>query len=174
MVVIPKKIMSDIVLKNVSPKDDEQLTSEVLAEILVTRLGLKRKKSAANHAKLLLELLKLKKKGVPIDIDEISRILGVSVSQTYEEIRKWRTLGILEFVSIPRGDSFIKGYMLSATTVNRLVDKVESSISSFLRKTKRIAKDFDDIFMLEFVRSQNKQSGDNKIDYGKDSKENSD
>lgn len=174
VITIPKKIMSDIVLKNVSPKDDEQLTSEILAEILVTRLGLKRKKSVANHAKLLLELLKLKKKGVPVDIGEISRILGVSVSQTYEEIRKWRTLGILEFVSIPRGDSFIKGYMLSSTTVNRLIDRVESSISSFLRKTKRIAKDFDDIFMLEFVRSQNKQSGDNKIDDGKDSKENSD
>ncbi len=156
---MPKKLISDIVLRNVLPKDDEQLTSEILAEVLVVRLGLKRKKSAANHAKLLIELLKLKKKGIPVDIDEISKILGVSVSQTYEEIRKWRTLGILEFVRIPRGDSFIKGYMLSSSTVNRLLDKVESSLNSFLRKTRRIAKDFDDLFMLEIVRSQNPKTG---------------
>ncbi len=144
-------------MKNIEPKDDEQPTSESIANVLVSRLGLKRKKSVANHAKLLIELLKFKKKGIPVDIDEISRILGVSTSQTYEEIRKWRTLGLIELVKIPRGDSFIKGYMLTGSTVNRLIDKAESSVSSFMRKTKRIAKDFDDIFMLEFVRSQQVQ-----------------
>lgn len=159
---MPKKNVSDIVLKNVVPNDEEQMTAEKLADIIVRRLGIKRKKSAANHGKLLLELLKYRKKSVPIDIEEISGILGVSISQTYEEIRKWRTLGILEFVRIPRGDSFIKGYMISGSTANRLLDKVESSLNSFIRKTRRIAKDFDDIFMLEFVRSQNVNKSNHK------------
>ena len=141
------------------------MTSKELADIIVKRLGLKRKKSIADHGKLLLELLNYRKKGVPVSIDEISSILGVSISQTYEEIRKWRTMGILEFVKIPRGDSFIKGYMLSGSTSNRLLDKVESSINSFMRKTRRIAKDFDDIFMLEFVRSQNPENEPKKNDH---------
>jgi len=162
---LPKKNISDIVLKNVFPTDDRQMTSKELADIIVKRLGLKRKKSIADHGKLLLELLNYRKKGVPVSIDEISSILGVSISQTYEEIRKWRTMGILEFVKIPRGDSFIKGYMLSGSTSNRLLDKVESSINSFMRKTRRIAKDFDDIFMLEFVRSQNPENEPKKNDH---------
>jgi predicted transcriptional regulator len=102
-----------------------------------------------------LELLNFKKENIPVRIEEISQFLGVSISQAYEEIRKWRTLGLLEFVKMqkPTGD-FEKGYMLSANTVNRLIDKVESSVAAFLRETRRLAKDFDDIFMLEFVRKE--------------------
>ena len=103
---------------------------------------------------LLIELLKFRKDNIPIQIEQVAQILGVSVSQAYEEIRKWRTLGLIEFVKIPKGNDFIKGYIISASTVNRLVDKVESSINSFLRSTRRIAKDLDDIFMLEIVRKE--------------------
>ena len=150
-----KKMYSDILLKPINPPDyKKDISLEEYAEIIVTRLGLKRKASKADHAKLLIELLKFKKDEIPIQIEQISQILGVSISQAYEEIRKWRTLGLLEFVKIKKGDSFIKGYILSANTVNRLIDRVESSLLSFVRSTRRIAKDFDDIFMLEFVRKE--------------------
>ena len=158
---MPKKLLSDIVFKEISPPDYKQnLDAKELAEVLVRRLGLKRKESRADHAKLLLELLKMKRENIPCGIDLIAQWLGVSVSQAYEEIRKWRTLGLLEFVKIPTGvkkplrEKYQKGYMLTASTVNRLMDRVTSSINSFIRKTKRIAKDFDDQFMLEFVRKE--------------------
>lgn len=153
--IMTKKMYSDILLRPINPPDyKKDISLEEYAEIIVTRLGLKRKASRADHAKLLIELLKFKKEEIPIQIEEISKILGVSVSQAYEEIRKWRTLGLLEFVKMQKGNNYIKGYLLSAPTVNRLIDKVESSILSFLRSTRRIAKDFDDIFMLEFVRKE--------------------
>ena len=51
---MPKKIMSDIVLHSENPPDHKaEMTVEDLSKVLVRRLGLKRKESKANHAKLL-------------------------------------------------------------------------------------------------------------------------
>ncbi len=148
-----KKKLSDMVFQRISPPDNKlNLTIDDLAHVLVKRLGLKRKESRAQHAKLLLELIKYKKENIPLSIDKISSILSVSQSQTYEELRKWRSLGLVEFVKIPSGNDFTKGYMLSSNTVNRLMDRVESSLKAFMRKTRRIAKDFDDLLMLEMAR----------------------
>ncbi len=149
-----KKKLSDIVFQRISPPDHkEALGTEDLSNVLVRRLGLKRKESRARHDKLLLELIKYRKDNIPLSIEQISQILSVSQSQTYEEIRKWRTLGLIEFVKIPTGTSFVKGYMLTSNTVNRLLDRVESSTKAFFRKTRRIAKDFDDLLMLEMTRA---------------------
>ena len=168
-----KKRLSDMVFQRISPPDHKgELTPEDFADVLVRRLGLKRKESRANHAKLLLELLKLKKDNVPVDIARISGILGVSQSQTYEEIRKWRTLGIVEFVKIPTETGAIKGYALTSTTVNRLLDRVESSTKSFMRRTRRIAKDFDDLLMLEMARSSKKSENDDNEPGGETPAEN--
>ena len=152
---MPKRKLSDIVFQRISPPDTKTaLTPEDLAHVLVRRLGLKRKESRAQHNRLLLELIKYRKENVPISIDKISQILSVSQSQTYEEIRKWRSLGMIEFVKIPAGDGFAKGYMLTGLTVNRLLDKAEASTKSFFRKTRRIAKDFDDLLMLGMARAE--------------------
>ncbi len=151
---MPKKKLSDIVFQRISPPDEkDSLTMDDLAHVLVKRLGLKRKVSKAQHGKLLLEMIKYKKDGLPLSIEKLSEILQVSQSQTYEEIRKWRTLGFIEFVKIPAGEGFVKGYMLTGNTVNRLLDKAESATKSFFRKTRRIAKDFDDLLMLEMARA---------------------
>ncbi len=151
---MPKKKLSDIVFQRISPPDEkDNLNMDDLAHVLVRRLGLKRKESRAQHGKLLLELIKYKKDGLPLSIEKLSEILQVSQSQTYEEIRKWRTLGFIEFVKIPAGEGFVKGYMLTGNTVNRLIDRAESATKSFFRKTRRIAKDFDDLLMLEMARS---------------------
>ena len=150
---IMKKKLSDIVFQRISPPDHKlDLGPDDMSHVLVRRLGLKRKESRANHAKLLLDMLKYKKDNIPLSIDDISKTLGVSQSQTYEEIRKWRTLGLIEFIKVPSGDGFAKGYILTASTVNRLLDKAEASTKSFFRKTRRIAKDFDDLLMLESAR----------------------
>lgn len=152
---MPKRKLSDIVFQRISPPDTKSaLTPHDLSQVLVRRLGLKRKESRAQHHTLLLELLKYRKESVPLEIEKISQILGVSQSQTYEEIRKWRSLGLLEFVKIPSGNGFAKGYMLTGQTVNRLLDKAEASTKSFFRKTRRIAKDFDDLLMLGMARAE--------------------
>ncbi len=151
---MPKKKLSDMVFQRISPPDSKlNLTTEDLSVVFVRRIGLKRKESRAQHAKLLLELLKYKKENIPLEIGKISKILCVSQSQTYEEIRKWRSLGLVEFIRIPAADGFVKGYMLTAGTANRLIDKAEASAKAFFRKTRRIAKDFDDLLMLEMARS---------------------
>ena len=158
---MPKRKLSDIVFQRISPPDTKTaLTPDDLSHVLVRRLGLKRKESRAQHSKLLLELIKHKKDGIPLTIDQMSQILSVSQSQTYEEIRKWRTLGLVEFVKIPAGTGFVKGYMLTGNTVNRLLDRVESSTKAFMRKTRRIAKDFDDLLMLEMTRQGKPQNRD--------------
>lgn len=155
---MPKKKLSDIVFQRVSPPDHKtDLTASDLADVLVRRLGLKRKESRANHAKLLLEMIKYKKENVPLGIEQMAQILGVSASQTYEEIRKWRSIGLLEFVKIPTQTGFLKGYMLTSNTVNRLIDKAESAAKAFFRKTRRIAKDFDDLLMLDMARREKGQ-----------------
>ena len=150
-----KKKISDIVLKNINPPDYKTvLSSDDLAEILVQRLGLQRKVSRARHSKLLKFLLHARKNNTPLDIETIAKVLDVSVSQTYEELRKWRTLRILEFVRVPVKDTgeFMKGYMLAGLTVNQLVDRANSSINVFIRRTRRIAKDFDDHVSAEAAR----------------------
>lgn len=152
---MPKKKLSDIVFQRVSPPDGKMdLTVEDLADVLVRRLGIKRKESRAKHSRLLLEMIRYKKESIPLSIEKISKILEVSQSQTYEELRKWRTLGFIEFVKIPAGEGFVKGYMLTSNTANRLLDRAESAAKSFFRKTRRIAKDFDDLLMLEMARLQ--------------------
>src|SRR3989338_134591 len=121
---IMKKKLSDIVFQRISPPDHKlDLGPDDMSHVLVRRLGLKRKESRANHAKLLLEMIRLKRDNIPLSIDQISQILSVSQSQTYEEIRKWRTLGLVEFVKIPSGNGFAKGYLITAPTVNRLLDR---------------------------------------------------
>lgn len=150
-----KKKLADIVLKNVNPPDYKTvLTTEDLAEILVRRLGLQRKHSRAKHAKLLKFLLHSRRNNVPVDIDTIAKVLEVSNSQAYEEIRKWRTIRILEFVKVPVRDTneFMKGYMIAGSTVNQLIDRAQSSVNMFLRGTRRIAKDFDDQISAEAAR----------------------
>jgi hypothetical protein len=152
---IMKKKISDIVLKNINPPDYKTvLSSDDLAEILVQRLGLQRKVSQAKHAKLLKFLMHAKKNNTPLDIETIADVLGVSVSQTYEELRKWRTLRLLEFVRVPVKDSdkLMKGYLLAGSSVNQLVDRATSSINMFIRQTRRIAKDFDDYVSTEVAR----------------------
>jgi predicted transcriptional regulator len=150
-----KKKMSDIVLQRASPPDGKtDLLPADFSNILVRRLGLKRKESRADHSKMLLELIKYKKDSIPLSVDQLSKILGVSQSQAYEEIRKWRSLGLIEFVKIPSGNDFVKGYMLTANTCNRLMDRVESSLKAFMRKTRRISKDMDDLLMLESARKE--------------------
>ena len=152
---MPKKRLSDMVFQRISPPDQKkELSPEDLAEVLVRRLGLKRKESRAKHAQLLLQLVKYRKENIPLELSKISEILTVSQSQTYEELRKWRSLGLIEFVKIPSGVTFVKGYMLTAPTFNRLLDKAESSAKSFFRKTRRIAKDFDDLLMLGMARAE--------------------
>jgi len=150
-----KKKISDIVLKNVNPPDYKAvLSSDDLAEIIVQRLGVQRKVSQANHAKLLKFLLHARRNNTPLDIETIAQVLGVSVSQTYEELRKWRTLRLLEFVRVPVKDSdkLMKGYLLAGNSVNQLVDRATSSINMFIRQTRRIAKDFDDYVSAEAAR----------------------
>jgi predicted transcriptional regulator len=151
---MPKKKLSDMVFQRINPPDHKtSLSPDDLSDVIVRRIGLKRKESRARHDKLLLEMIKYRKENIPLSIEQISNILSVSQSQTYEELRKWRTLGMIEFVKIPSGVGFAKGYMLTNNTVNRLLDRVEASTKSFFRKTRRIAKDFDDLLMLEVVRS---------------------
>jgi predicted transcriptional regulator len=158
-----KKKLSDMVFQQAQPPDHKSsLTVEDLSRVLVKRLGLKRKESRSSHEKLLLELLKYRKDNLPMTIDQISSILKVSQSQTYEEIRKWRSLGLVEFVKIPMGQGFTKGYILTANTVNRLMDRVESSIKAFMRQTRRISKDFDDLLMLESARRDLRTKEDTK------------
>ncbi len=168
---MPKKKLSDMVFQRISPPDQKiNLTAEDLSDVFVRRIGLKRKESRAQHSKLLLELLKYKKENIPLEIEKISKILCVSQSQTYEEIRKWRSLGLVEFVKISAGSDFVKGYMLTAPTANRLIDKAEASAKAFFRKTRRIAKDFDDLLMLGMARSskataeESNEEADNKTE----------
>lgn len=156
-----KKKMADIVLKNAQPPDYKAvLSSDDLAEIIVQRLGLQRKKSMSNHARLLKFLLKLKRDETPTDIQTIAGQLQVSVSQAYEEMRKWRTLNILEFVRVPvQGTKeMMKGYLLGGATVNQLIDRVQASLNAFIRGTKRIAKDFDDQISAEIARDSRRPS----------------
>ena len=151
-----KKKLADIVLKEINPPDYKMsMSSDDLAEILVQRLGVQRKVSRAKHSKLLKFLLHSTRNSTPLTIETVAKILEVSLSQSYEEIRKWRTLGLLEFVKVPvQGtDQFVKGYLLAGDTVNQLVDKAQSSINGFIRRTKRIAKDFDDQISAEVARA---------------------
>lgn len=150
---MPKKKLSDLVFQRIDPPDYKaEVTLEDLVAVLVRRLGLKRKRSEANHEKLLLEFLKFKKNDIPLPLEEISKILGVSQSQTYEELRKWRTLGLIEFVKHRTSTGEMKGYMLTKSTMNRLLDKVDSAFKAFMRETRRIAKDFDDAYALHIAR----------------------
>ena len=151
--------LADIVFKEVNPPDYKTaLSSSDLAEILVQRLGLQRKVSRARHAELLLYLLEKRKQDVPVTIEDISRVLKVSQSQAYEEIRKWRSLSLLELMRVPlkTGDGYMKGYVLPGATVNQLVEKAASSANAFIRRTKRIAKDFDDMMSSEAARAARK------------------
>jgi len=154
------KKLADIVLKEVTPPDyKKSISVDDMAEVLVQRLGLQRKVSRANHANLLKFLLHSKRTSTPLTIETISTVLNVSVSQSYEEIRKWRTIGLLEFVKIPVKDvpdQHMKGYALAASTVNQLIDKAQSHINAHMRRTKRIAKDFDDQISAEIARKAKK------------------
>ncbi|HLD83477.1 MAG TPA: hypothetical protein VI979_01325, partial [archaeon] len=47
---------------------------------------------------------------------------------------------------------FTKGYLLTANTTNRLLDRVESAMKAFMRKTRRISKDFDDLMTIGQAR----------------------
>ena len=150
------KKMADIVLKEINPPDYKtNLSSDDLAEILVQRLGVQRKVSMARHAKLLKFLLHSRRNNTPLPIETIAKILEVSLSQSYEELRKWRTLGLVTFVKMPvqgTTDQYMKGYVIDGATVNQLIDKAQSQINAFIRRTKRIAKDFDDQVSAEAAR----------------------
>lgn len=152
---MPAKKLSDMVFQRVNPPDyKKDVTLDDLADVLVRRLGFQRKKSIADHSKFLLTLLKYKKENIPLEVNEIAEIMGIKQSQAYEEIRKWRTLGVIEYVKMAEGDNYSKGYMLTGNTINRVMDKVESSFKSFMRETRRIAKDFDDIHMIDAARKE--------------------
>ncbi|MEM7813603.1 MAG: hypothetical protein QW548_01745 [Candidatus Aenigmatarchaeota archaeon] len=160
---MPKKKLSDMVFQRIAPPDEKaNITSRDLCNVLVRRLGLKRKESRADHANLLYEMVKYRRENIPVAIDKIAQLLSVSQSQAYEEIRKWRTLGLIEFVKVPQGAGFVKGYMLAGATTNRLLDKVDASFKAFMRRTRRIAKDFDDMIGLEVARQEKADRAEEK------------
>ena len=137
-----KSRLIDIQLKNVLPPDYKaSVSSADLADVLVRRLGLQRKSSQAKHAELLLWLLQRAKENVPVSIEQIAKVLGVSLSQAYEEVKKWRSLSLLEVAKVPvQGTGeLLRGYVLAGGTVNQLLDKVQSSANAFIRGTRRIA-----------------------------------
>ena len=155
-----KRQLNDILLKNVQPPDYKtSISSADLADVLVRRLGLQRKSSHAKHAELLLWLLQRCKEQVPVTMEQMARVLGVSVSQAYEELKKWRSLSLLEVAKVPvRGSSeLMKGYLLAGGTINQLLDRVQSSANAFIRATRRIAKDLDDQLSAEVARAAKKE-----------------
>lgn len=155
-----KNQMHDIVLKNVQPPDYKaSVSSADLAAVLVRRLGLQRKSSQAKHAELLLWLLQRNKESVPVSIEQMAKVLGVSVSQAYEEVKKWRSLSLLEVAKVPvRGSGeYMRGYVLTGATINQLLDKTQSSVNAFIRGTRRIAKDLDDQLSAEVARAAKKE-----------------
>ena len=141
----------EIVLRDVESPGD----AEGMASAFVARLGFSRRKSSAKHEKLLMELMKMRKKNIPLSIDEIARIMGVSKQQAYHELKKWKDLGLVESVKIPAGDSYMKGYMLSAPTLNRAVDKLEYRLKAFVRKTRMMAKELDDFLAVSNIHDKN-------------------
>jgi len=152
--MMSKKKLSDMVFQRIAPPDEKaNITTHDLCNVIVRRLGLKRKESRANHAMLLHEMVKYRRENMPVGIEKIAQMLGVSQSQAYEEVRKWRTLGMLDVFRVPQGAGEVKGYMLTGPTTNRLLDKVEASFKAFMRRTRRIAKDFDDMVGLEAARA---------------------
>ncbi len=154
-----KHQLIDIQLKNIQPPDYKAAVSSAdLADVLVRRLGLQRKSSQAKHAALLLWLLQRQREQVPVSIEQMAKVLGVSVSQAYEEVKKWRSIALLEVAKVPVRDSseLLKGYLLAGGTVNQLLDKVQSSANAFIRATRRIAKDLDDQLAAEVARAAKK------------------
>ena len=89
----------------------------------------------------------------------IAKVLGVSLSQAYEEVKKWRSLSLLEVAKVPvQGTGeLLRGYVLAGGTVNQLLDKVQSSANAFIRGTRRIAKDLDDQLAAEVARAAKKE-----------------
>ncbi len=138
----------DVLLRDVEPGEG----LEGLAKAVVEMLGLERKAGSARHEQLLLEFLRMRKKEIPLTIEEIARTLGVSVPQAYHEMRKWKTLGIVDNVRVPAGDGYLKGFMLSASTLNRAMDRVEYRVRALLRKVRRVAKELDDMLAAENFR----------------------
>ncbi len=147
--------MPDMVFRDADPPEGYGVRE--LADTIVFRIGVKRKKSMADHGKLLLEMLRYRKSMLPIDVDEIAKILGVSKPQAYDEIKKWKDLGLVEVVSVPYADSHIRGYMLTAHTINKLIDRIESRARSFIKKTRRLAKELDDYLAVENLKERSEK-----------------
>ena len=129
---MPKRNVSDIMFQQIkAPKYKEDMSVDVLGDILIKRLGLKRRESKAKHKELLKKLIDSEK---PLSFEDVKETLGVSQAQTYEELRKWRTIGILKFVY--HGD---RGYVLVSKNMAELIEKVRKEINTFLDETKNIA-----------------------------------
>lgn len=142
---MPKRNLSDIVLQQIkAPEYIEDFSIDKLADILIRRLGIKRKESKANHKKFFLELLKER---YPIPFIDVSRILGVSQSQTYEELRKWRTLGLVKFSNVvDENGNKRKGYALVTNDMKKLIDIVRDVLNKFMNETEEIALNFEKLY----------------------------
>jgi hypothetical protein len=134
---------SKIVLQNHEPGIDA--TSEELARIIMSRMGLEPRKSGATDQmhKVLIELYERSKSAhrekIPeaavMTVEEMGKFAGITRQTMYDYLRRWIDLSMIVKTSYIVENKVIIGYRLNGQTLEASFEKAKQQIANNLELT---------------------------------------
>jgi hypothetical protein len=144
-----------------------QATSEELAKVLLSRLGLTPRKKDANAQfhKLILELCERKKQAnrekkpeaavMPVEL--MSAFAGIKRQTMYDHLSRWLDLHILKKTSFVAQGKVIIGYELNGPTLEAALRKAETIIKNHVDNTLKIAQKLQQEIKREKIKAYQQQ-----------------
>jgi len=133
-----------IVLQNLKPPMNP--TSEELAKIVMSRVGLEPRKSGSTDKmfRTLIELYERSKVAARekkpemavITVEEMAMYAGITRQTMYDYLRRWLELQMIVKTSYIKDNRVVIGYRLNGTTLESSFDKAMSRVSDNLKMTR--------------------------------------
>ncbi len=138
-----------IVLQNHEPGMNP--TSDELARIVMTRIGLEPRKSGATDKmyRVLVELYErskaahreMKPESAVMTVEEMGAFAGITRQTMYDYLKRWLDLSMIVKTSYIIENKVVIGYKLNGSTLETSFDKARQQITNNLELTSRYIKE---------------------------------
>ncbi|MBT7902763.1 hypothetical protein HN587_02795 [Candidatus Woesearchaeota archaeon] len=142
-------------------------TSEELAKIVMSRVGLEPRKSGSTDKmhRCLLELYERSKianreknlEKAVMTVEEMAFFAGITRQTMYDYLKRWIALSLIMKTSHINNNKVIIGYKLNGTTLEQAFEKAHGCISNNLTLTMKYVQELQKLIKNEKISQTQKQ-----------------
>lgn len=143
-------------------------TSEELAKIIISRIGLDPRKtgSTENMHKVFLEIYdrskianrEKKPESAVMTVEEMAVFAGITRQTMYDYLKRWLELNLIIKTSYIKGSKVIIGYKLNGATIESAFEKAALKIQNHMEITKRYISELQRLLKNEKISQTQKEN----------------